>query len=215
MEDSRLAAGLLIENERLHRMLWEKKGKLTDEQFKLLESLIVEGFSISEEEREKRNVRINEINEEMKRLDQKFNNLQELIKSNKARNVLSKIMGVEQASLTWGLSPDRIKHLCAEGKVKATKIGKTWIIDKDQDNPSTRKRKEEELELGLKKIVQEYEEIMNSEKTSYEKDVSLGELMTKMEWKYKIPMLQNLEWESKNKEVIELYRKISLSRAFN
>ncbi len=49
---------------------------------------------------------------------------------------LENVMGVEEASERWNLSPGYIKNLCAEGKVEAKKIGKTWIIDKEQDNPS-------------------------------------------------------------------------------
>lgn len=48
---------------------------------------------------------------------------------------LENIIGVEEASQLWGLSPGYIKNLCAEGRLKAKKIGKTWIIDKNQPNP--------------------------------------------------------------------------------
>lgn len=51
-------------------------------------------------------------------------------------SALDEIMGVEQASKLWGLAPSYVKDLCAKGKVKAVKIGKTWIIDKNQPNPS-------------------------------------------------------------------------------
>lgn len=44
-------------------------------------------------------------------------------------------MGVEEASEMWKLSSSYIKNLCADGKIKCKKIGKTWIIDKYQDNP--------------------------------------------------------------------------------
>lgn len=57
-------------------------------------------------------------------------------------NALEKIMGVEEASQKWGLSPGYIKNLCAAGKVEAVKIGKTWIIAKEQSHPSS---KEESL----------------------------------------------------------------------
>jgi hypothetical protein len=49
--------------------------------------------------------------------------------------MLDNIIGVEEASQMWGLSPGYIKNLCAEDKIKAKKIGKTWIIDKTQPNP--------------------------------------------------------------------------------
>mgnify|MGYP001065299835 CR=1 FL=1 len=50
--------------------------------------------------------------------------------------MLENIIGVEEASQIWGLSPGYIKNLCAEGKIIAKKIGKTWVIDKTQENPS-------------------------------------------------------------------------------
>lgn len=48
---------------------------------------------------------------------------------------LDKIMGVGEAATLWGLSPGYIKNLCASGKVEARKIGKTWVLLKDQPNP--------------------------------------------------------------------------------
>ncbi|GGP14217.1 helix-turn-helix domain-containing protein [Oceanobacillus neutriphilus] len=53
----------------------------------------------------------------------------------KNQNVLEQIMGVETAGELWGFSPDHVKKLCRDGKVKAVKIGKTWILDKNQENP--------------------------------------------------------------------------------
>ena len=52
-------------------------------------------------------------------------------------DVLNKIMGVEEASQLWNLSPGYIKNLCAAGKLESKKIGKTWIITKEQPNPKT------------------------------------------------------------------------------
>lgn len=54
--------------------------------------------------------------------------------------MLDNIIGVEEASKLWNLSPGYIKNLCAEGKIKSKKIGKTWIIDKTQINPSKQKK---------------------------------------------------------------------------
>lgn len=54
-------------------------------------------------------------------------------------NLLDNIMGVEEASTLWGLSPGYIKNLCAEEKIVCKKIGKTWVIDKTQPNPKTNK----------------------------------------------------------------------------
>lgn len=50
-------------------------------------------------------------------------------------SALDEIMGVVEASEKWGLSADHIKKLCRDGKVTAKKIGKTWILIKDQPNP--------------------------------------------------------------------------------
>ena len=51
-------------------------------------------------------------------------------------NPLDHIMGTEEAAERWGLSQQYIKNLCREGKVKAVQIGKTWVLDKDQNNPA-------------------------------------------------------------------------------
>lgn len=56
-------------------------------------------------------------------------------------NPLDLIMGVKEAGELWGLSPDRVKGLCQSGEVVAKKIGNSWILVKDQDNPKSRNRK--------------------------------------------------------------------------
>ena len=53
--------------------------------------------------------------------------------------MLEKIMGVNEAAEKWGLRPSYVKDLCAAGKINAVKIGKTWIITRDQKNPSVKK----------------------------------------------------------------------------
>jgi hypothetical protein len=57
-------------------------------------------------------------------------------------NTLDQIMGVQEAATMWNLSPDHVKRLCRDGKVLARNIGKTWIIIKEQPNPSNRTTKE-------------------------------------------------------------------------
>jgi hypothetical protein len=64
----------------------------------------------------------------------------------------------------------------------------------------------------LSELNDRYEEILHSDLTDDQKDVKFASLMTLMEGLYKIPMVRNAEWEQKNKAVIALYRKISLSR---
>jgi len=49
---------------------------------------------------------------------------------------LTQIMGVNEASKIWNLSPGTIKNYCAEGKLKAVKIEGKWILDRNQKNPS-------------------------------------------------------------------------------
>ena len=55
--------------------------------------------------------------------------------------ILDQIMGVDEASELWSLSPGYIKNLCAEGKLDARKIGKTWILNKNQNNPKIEKNR--------------------------------------------------------------------------
>jgi hypothetical protein len=52
-------------------------------------------------------------------------------------NPLENIMGVEEAAERWNSTPGYIKNLCASGKVLAVKIGKTWVLDKNQPNPKS------------------------------------------------------------------------------
>jgi hypothetical protein len=63
--------------------------------------------------------------------DQNFEVLAELLE----RKPLDLVMGVEEASAVWDLSPGRIKNICAEGKVPAKKVGRTWIVSKLQPSP--------------------------------------------------------------------------------
>lgn len=51
-------------------------------------------------------------------------------------SILDNVIGVDEAAKLWNLSPGYIKNLCAEGKIKCKKIGKTWVIDRTQQNPS-------------------------------------------------------------------------------
>ncbi|MFU0790635.1 type I-C CRISPR-associated protein Cas8c/Csd1 [Virgibacillus proomii] len=46
------------------------------------------------------------------------------------QSALNNMIGVEEAAKILNLSPGTVKNHCAEGKIKAKKIGKTWIIDK-------------------------------------------------------------------------------------
>jgi excisionase family DNA binding protein len=44
--------------------------------------------------------------------------------------MLDNIIGTAEAAEILGLSPDHVKLLCRQGKIKSKRIGKTWVIDK-------------------------------------------------------------------------------------
>jgi hypothetical protein len=72
------------------------------------------------------------------------------------------------------------------------------------------------MKRTLSEINTDYEKILHSPSiTNYQKAVKFADLLTEMEGSYRVPMLRNPEWESQNKAVIALYRKISLSRAID
>ncbi|WP_040985551.1 helix-turn-helix domain-containing protein [Oceanobacillus jeddahense] len=62
-----------------------------------------------------------------------------ILQSHRQRGLLSNLMSSKHASEYWGISEGYIKNLCAEGKIDAVKIGKSWVIDKRQENPSAPK----------------------------------------------------------------------------
>jgi excisionase family DNA binding protein len=51
-------------------------------------------------------------------------------------SALDEIMGVDEASEAWGLNRDYIKQLCNKGKIEAVKIGNSWVMLKNTQNPS-------------------------------------------------------------------------------
>jgi hypothetical protein len=71
------------------------------------------------------------------------------------------------------------------------------------------------LKVTLSEINKRYEDIMFSNDSQQVKTTKLSNLMTEMEELFSIPMLRDDEWESENRKVIALYRKISKSRVFN
>jgi hypothetical protein len=54
-------------------------------------------------------------------------------------NPLNEIMSTEEASKTWGVHQDHVKRLCREGKVICRKIGKTYILQKNQPKPGMKR----------------------------------------------------------------------------
>ena len=45
--------------------------------------------------------------------------------------MLENIIGVDEAATILELSPGTVKNMCAAGKLKCKKIGKTWILNKE------------------------------------------------------------------------------------
>lgn len=56
-------------------------------------------------------------------------------------NALEQIMGVAEAAEKWGITPDRVKHLAEQGRFPCVKIGKTWILLKNQEKPIDSRKK--------------------------------------------------------------------------
>lgn len=50
-------------------------------------------------------------------------------------SVLDQVMGVHEAAELWNTDAGYVKNLCNAGKVRAKKIGKTWVLDVNQPNP--------------------------------------------------------------------------------
>jgi hypothetical protein len=65
----------------------------------------------------------------------------------------------------------------------------------------------------LSQLNHAYEEIIHGEAREPFRSRKLADLMDEMERSYKVPALRNEVWESQNRSVIALYRKISISRA--
>lgn len=66
----------------------------------------------------------------------------------------------------------------------------------------------------LEDMIKRAESIRNDQKLNDEqKDRKLAGIMTDMEGQYRIPLLRDPEWEVKNPEVIQVYRKISDMRS--
>jgi excisionase family DNA binding protein len=110
----------------IREKLFTEKYKTMNEISDLLEQLMDESLNIFNQDTDK----IEFIKKQHEELILK---LQTTIKE---LNFTELVMGVEEAADLWNLSPGYIKNLCAEGKINAKKIGKTWVIDKNQPNPS-------------------------------------------------------------------------------
>jgi len=51
------------------------------------------------------------------------------------KNPLDQVIGVDDAAKMWGMTPGAVKNMCARGKIRCKKIGKTWVVDKNQPHP--------------------------------------------------------------------------------
>jgi hypothetical protein len=66
---------------------------------------------------------------------------------------------------------------------------------------------------SLAEINRTYEEFIYTGAKEPYRSRKLVDLMNEMEREYKVPAARNEVWESQNKTVIALYRKISMSRS--
>ncbi|MEK5217726.1 DNA-binding protein [Psychrobacillus sp. FSL H8-0487] len=116
----------MVEKMIIGEKLFTKKQELLNELTDVVNHFVDEAFEILDFDKEKYDYLKNR-QEEIKKEIREINEQYETIDS---------VMGVEEASESWILSAGYIKNLCADGKVKAKKIGKTWIIDRHQPHPS-------------------------------------------------------------------------------
>ncbi|QNR65282.1 hypothetical protein IAQ67_15355 [Paenibacillus peoriae] len=76
-------------------------------------------------------------------------------------NPLKQIMDIKNASEKWGLKPSYIKDLCRlklEQEGKAIKLGNTWVLVKNQPNPSQPDHPKNWRAQRLEKIVDNQEQ---------------------------------------------------------
>lgn len=67
---------------------------------------------------------------------------------------------------------------------------------------------------NLDKLIVRAEQIVEDKKRSQQqKDAELAAIMTEMEGKYRIPLLNDLEWNATHPDVIRTYRQISDMRS--
>lgn len=55
-------------------------------------------------------------------------------------NWKNSIIDTKTASELWGMSQDRIKHLCSQGEIEAVKVGNSWALYRNQPNPKKYKK---------------------------------------------------------------------------
>jgi hypothetical protein len=65
--------------------------------------------------------------------------------------------------------------------------------------------------MELEYYQEKFDKLTDMKKGS-RRDMLLANIMTQMEANFKIPLMQNLDWEEENPKIINLYREISFSR---
>lgn len=68
--------------------------------------------------------------------------------------------------------------------------------------------------MTLIEFEQKYNKIIDWKLAEYKKDKQLSKLMTNMEGQFYIQLINDNKWNEENKDIINLYRKISDSRSF-
>ncbi len=121
-------------------------------------------------------------------------------------NSLDYILGADDAARKWNLSPGTIKNYCSEGRLIAKKVGKTWVIDRNQPDPKRR------IQMELIEITSRYNRVLSSQRDQYEKDKAYAAIMTDMEKQFQIPMMKDEGYEKDHSDILDLYRRISMSR---
>ena len=124
-----------VEKEKLNLQTLRLSGEIMDMQdqyMDLLEGILSAAFNVPNEELDKMS---NEAARFKDEIDEKQRIYDELKSEINGTN-LDLVMGVREASFEWDLAEETIKNMCANGDLLAKKIGKMWVIDIDQPNPT-------------------------------------------------------------------------------
>lgn len=55
---------------------------------------------------------------------------------------LEHLISVDEAARMWGITPQHVRRLCESGDIRAKKVGRQWIIDKRQENPTLHRKRQ-------------------------------------------------------------------------
>lgn len=56
---------------------------------------------------------------------------------------LKHVEGTKKAAEIWGMGEENVKKLAQTGKIEAKKIGNSWAIDMQQENPKKNNTKQD------------------------------------------------------------------------